>query len=73
MNDFYSNLAEILEVDEVKPDDVLQDFEIWDSLTEICILAMLDSNCGVNLTAGELRQMKTVAALVATVESQMQK
>jgi hypothetical protein len=30
---------------------------------------MLDANHGVNLTAGELRQMKTAAELAAAVES----
>ncbi|MCX6925051.1 MAG: acyl carrier protein [Verrucomicrobia bacterium] len=69
MENFYGKLAEILEVDELKPDDVLQDFEDWDSLTVLSVLAMLDANYGVNLTAGDLRQIKTAAELAAAVES----
>ncbi|MGA2541411.1 MAG: acyl carrier protein [Verrucomicrobiota bacterium] len=69
MENFHVKLAEILEVDEVHPDDVLQEFENWDSLTVLSVLAMLDANHGVNLTAGELRQMKTAAELAAAVES----
>lgn len=73
MNDLYVKLAEILEVDEVKPDDVLKDFENWDSLTVLSVLAMLDANHGVNLTAGDLRQIKTAAELAVAVESRRRK
>jgi acyl carrier protein len=73
MNDLYVKLAEILEVDEVKPDDVLKDFENWDSLTVLSVLAMLDANYGVNLTASDLRQIKTPAELAAAVESRGRK
>ena len=69
MDDFLTKLAEILEVDEVKPTDVLQDFENWDSLTSLSVLATLDSSYGVNLATDDLRQMVTVGDLVAKVES----
>ena len=73
MENFYVELAEILEVDELKPDDVLQDFENWDSLTVLSVLAMLDADYGVNLTAGHLRQIKTAAELASAVESRRRK
>ena len=69
MKSFYVELAEVLEVDEVKPDDVLLDFETWDSLTELSVLATVDASYGVNLTAADLRNLKTVGELVAKVES----
>lgn len=73
MSDFYVKLAEILEVDSVRPEHVLQDFENWDSLTVLSVLAMLDSTYGVNLTAGDLRQMTTAGDLAAAVESRRRK
>ena len=69
MEDFYAKLADILEVEEVKPDDVLRQFENWDSLTALSILATLDASYGVNLTAMELRKINTAGELAATVQS----
>ena len=71
MDDLFPKLAEIFEVDAVSPDDVLQEFETWDSLTELSILAMLDSTCGVNMTARELRQFRTAGDLAAAVVNQV--
>ena len=39
MDEFYTNLVDIFEVDEVNPDSVLRDFENWDSLTVLSVLA----------------------------------
>ena len=68
MDDIYSQLAEILEVERVNTADVLSEFEYWDSLTVLSILAMLDSKYGINLTAAEIRQMKTAGQLAAALE-----
>ena len=73
MDDFYVKLAEILEVESVKPDDVLRDFENWDSLTALSILATVDAVYGINLAAAELRQMKTVGELASTIASRRRK
>lgn len=69
MQIFYDKLAEILEVDEVKPNDILQDFENWDSLTILSVLAMLDANFGVNMTAKNLQKIETVGELATFVDS----
>lgn len=71
MHDIYTKLAEILEAETVAADDVLADFEYWDSLTVLSILAMLDSAYGVNLTAADIRKMKTAGELVAAVEGRV--
>jgi acyl carrier protein len=69
MNDLYAKLSEILEVDRVSADDVLSKFEYWDSLTILSIIAMLDANYGVNLTAADLRAMANAGDLAGAVES----
>jgi acyl carrier protein len=66
-------LAQILEVDRVAADDVLSEFEYWDSLTVLSVLAMLDSGYGVNLTAANLRELKQAGELAAVVESRRRK
>ena len=73
MEDFLVKLAEILEVDEVKTTDVLNDFENWDSLTVLSVLATLDSVYGINLTAGDLRKMTTAGELVARLDGRPHK
>ena len=73
MDDIYTKLAEILEVDRVAADDVLSEFEYWDSLTVLSVLAMLDSGYGVNLTAANLRELKQAGELAAMVESRRRK
>jgi acyl carrier protein len=71
MDDFYSNLAQILEVDRVDAADVLSEFEYWDSLTVLSVLALLDSSYGLNLTAADIRKMRTAGDLAAALESRV--
>jgi acyl carrier protein len=60
---FLEDLAEILDVDEVKATDVLESFPEWDSLAILSVLATVDSNYGVNLTSAEIRGVSTAQAL----------
>jgi len=69
MPNFLNKLAEILEVDEVKREDVLEEFENWDSLTVLSIVATLDANYGLNLTSGDLKKVKTVGELADKISS----
>jgi acyl carrier protein len=73
MEKFYLNLAELVEVDEVKPDDVLRDFASWDSLTVLAVVATLDSEYGVNMTAADMRDIETAGQLASAVESRRRK
>ena len=67
--EFYQRLAEILDVEEVKPENVLRDFEQWDSLAILSVLAMADSKYGVTIRAEEIRQVATAADLATLVET----
>ena len=71
MPDIFTKLAEILEAETVAADDVLADFEYWDSLTVLSIIATLDSAYGVNLTSADIRKMKTAGELAAAVEGRV--
>ena len=57
--DFYGQLADILDADEVKPIDNLRDFEAWDSLAVLSIVAMADSKFGFTLTFPEVKTLVT--------------
>ena len=67
MEEIYGKLADILQVDEVKPTDVLASFEEWDSLSVLSVVAMADAHYGVNLSAKELLGVSTAQALVELI------
>ena len=62
-------LRDILEAPEVKETDVLRDFEMWDSLAGLSVIAMADTLYGVTLPAVELRKLITVGDLLNYLEA----
>lgn len=68
-NEFYQRLAEILDVEEVKPENVLKDFDVWDSLAVLSVLAMTDAKYGVSVKAEEIRSVVTASDLANLVEA----
>ena len=72
MNTLYDKLAEILEVETVKPGDVLREFTCWDSLTVLSIIAMMDKSYGVNADAKDLKEVITVGDLEHFIEARKQ-
>ena len=66
--EFYQRLAEILDVEEVKPENVLKDFDGWDSLAILSTLAMADAKYGVSIKADEIRSVVSVEDLARLVE-----
>jgi acyl carrier protein len=72
MNQFCEQMAVILDVATVKESDVLADFEAWDSLSVLSTIALLDSDYGVNLTAMDLKDARTVADLWKAAEAKKQ-
>jgi acyl carrier protein len=69
--EFCQRLAEILDIEEVKPENVLRDFEQWDSLAVLSVLAMADSKYGVTIRADEIRSVVTAAELAKLVEAKL--
>ena len=66
MEKMKEQLAELLEVDEVK--DSLEDFECWDSLTILSIIAWASENYGKTLLAKDINKAKTVGGLLALLK-----
>ncbi|MBB3693779.1 phosphopantetheine-binding protein [Sphingomonas sp. BK580] len=63
MDEFLSEMAEILEEDSVTPNDALDDFESWDSLAVLSVAALADAQFGVNMTAQEINECGTIEQL----------
>lgn len=65
---FLDELANILDADVVNDGDNLRDFESWDSLSVLSIVAMADSKFGFTLSFPEIKGLTTVADLWAYFE-----
>ncbi len=63
MEEFFGKLADVLELDEIHPTDVLEDFPEWDSLSVLSVTAMVDAQYGVNLSAADFKRVGTVQSL----------
>jgi acyl carrier protein len=70
MNEFYTKMAEILDVEKVNGADILAEFPEWDSLSVLSVIAMLDADYGVNITVMDLRNMKTAGEIERFINSQ---
>lgn len=59
-------LAEALEMDatQIKDDDKFREYENYSSLTELSVLAMLDSDFGIEIEMSEFNKYITVEDLV---------
>ena len=68
----YEQLAEILDVEQVKAEDVLGDFEAWDSLAILSVLALADSKYGVAIKAEEIRSVVSALDLANLIEAKKQ-
>ena len=66
-----SALAEALEMDssQIRVEDNFRDYDSYSSLTELSLLAMLDSDFGVEIEMKEFNNYKTVMVLVQLVEA----
>lgn len=62
-------LAEALEIDpsQIKPEDKFRDYETYSSLSELSVLAMLDSEFGIEIEMKEFNQYLTVQDLISLV------
>jgi acyl carrier protein len=71
VDQFYGQLAEILDVDVVSADDKLREFENWDSLTILSICAMADSSYRVSVSAGDMQQCVSAGDLARLIAGRM--
>lgn len=69
MENFLEKMAELLEVDTVNNSDILKDFEAWDSLTQLSIIAMANEDYHVKVSANELQQTESIEDLWNLIQS----
>jgi acyl carrier protein len=65
---FLELFSEIVESEnDVKMDDLLTDFEEWDSLAVLSVISMLDDEYGVIMGSKDMKKMKTVGDIFSFV------
>lgn len=56
-----------MEAAKITPEDRFRDYENYSSLTELSVLAMLDSDFGIEIEMNEFNKYKTVSELINLV------
>ena len=69
MEELINKLAEILEVDELDITKKFVDYDEWDSLTSLSILAMLVSDYNTSMSFKELTSFESIEAFCKEVIS----
>ncbi|HWW60701.1 MAG TPA: acyl carrier protein [Thermoanaerobaculia bacterium] len=69
MNQFLDRIAEVLELDEATEETVLRDCEVWDSLTALSLVAMIDKHDNVTISADDLARSVTAGDLMRIVDA----
>ncbi len=70
LQDFSSEFADAVEVapETINGDTVFKDLDIWDSLSVLVVIAMVDARFGVTINGDDLNKTTTVADLFALVQ-----
>ena len=72
INEFIQNFAEQFdetEASEFSPETVFRDNDEWSSLLALSVMAMVDEEYDVQLSANEMRQANTIQELFDIVKS----
>ena len=71
MENFDVEIAEILEVDSVNMNDKLNEFDSWDSLTILSIIAFASESYQIILSASDINVAGTVGGLKVLMEKKI--
>ncbi len=73
MESLKSRIALLLEVDKVEESDELESFEWFDSLTILSIIALVDEELQVVLSADDVKSSRTIGGLLEVIKSRIKK
>jgi acyl carrier protein len=70
---FTQQLKEILEMEdqEINLNDKFRDYDNWDSLANLSVIAMLDDEFGVYIETNDFKKLTTVGELMEEVKRRM--
>lgn len=63
-------IEECMDLDEgtLKPEDEVDSYEEWDSVTMLTIISEVDEKLQITLTGKQLKEVKTIADVLALME-----
>lgn len=64
MEQFKEKLADILEVSSITHSDVIKDFDSWDSLTLLSLIAVVDAEFNIQINAASFEEIRTIGDLL---------
>lgn len=72
LKDFFANFAEVLDLDDdnsLSENTEFKNLEEWSSLSALGLMAMIDEQYGVSLTAADIRGSKTIGDIIEKIKS----
>ena len=72
---FIQKLLEVFENEEkvINLEDKFRDYEEWDSLTYLSVIAMIDSEFDVIIETSDFKKIETVGELMSEVQKRIKK
>ena len=71
MEEYLTEMKELLEVENLEMDNEFSSFDAWDSLTILAVLAFCSSEYGISLSAEEVENSQTIGGLKELIESKL--
>ena len=66
--DFLEKLTDFFQEEQTcKPEDKLEDYELWDSLAVISLKALLSNEYNINISSDEISKLTTVKNIIDIV------
>lgn len=69
MEDFLEKMAELFEEDTVQLSDTVVDFDAWDSLTSLSIIAYVGEEFGKTITAAQIIEAETIGGVFELIKN----
>lgn len=71
--ELFDQLEDILELDPgtITLADTFRDYDNWDSMANLSVIAMLDDSFGVNIASQDFKNLITVGDLVEEIKKRM--
>jgi acyl carrier protein len=69
MEDFLEKMAELFEEDTVEMTDTIVDFDAWDSLTSLSVIAYAGEEFQKTISADQILKAKTIGGLYELIKN----
>ena len=71
--EFLAELEDILQREEAcKLGDILENYDEWDSLSKMAVMAYYDKTFGIKISLNEMAELKTVDDLIKLAEGKIE-